>query len=227
MRRRNFITLLGGAAAWPLAARAQQSGKLPTIGFLGANTPSVQSHWIAAFVQRLRELGWIEGRNVAIEYRWAEDTLRAFPRDHRRIRPAQGRCHRYARNRKYSRGKAGDVGHSDRVRGGGGPGWHRHRRQSGATRSATSPACRTSSPTLLASGSNSCARLFPVSDVGDLGQCRHCQRRAGDRRSAGSGANARPRSRHVRNRASGGYRARIRRAQGARRGSFMSLANRL
>jgi putative tryptophan/tyrosine transport system substrate-binding protein len=53
-------------------ARAQQPGKLPTIGFLGANSPSVQSQWTAAFVQRLHELGWIEGRNVAIEYRWAE-----------------------------------------------------------------------------------------------------------------------------------------------------------
>jgi ABC-type uncharacterized transport system substrate-binding protein len=73
MRRREFITLLGGAAvAWPLAARAQQPGKLPTIGFLGANTPSIESQRIAAFVQRMRELGWIEGRTVAIEYRWAE-----------------------------------------------------------------------------------------------------------------------------------------------------------
>ena len=72
MRRRDFITLLGGAAAWPLAARAQQPAKLPTIGFLGASTPSVYGQWSAAFVQRLRELGWIEGRSVAIEYRWAE-----------------------------------------------------------------------------------------------------------------------------------------------------------
>ncbi len=72
LRRRDFITLLGGAAAWPLAARAQPPGKLPTIGFLGAGTPSAWSQWVAAFVQRLRELGWIEGRNVAIEYRWAE-----------------------------------------------------------------------------------------------------------------------------------------------------------
>jgi putative ABC transport system substrate-binding protein len=71
--RREFITLLGGAAAvWPLAARAQQAGKLPTIGFLGASTPSAWGPWTAAFVQRLRELGWIEGRTVAIEYRWAE-----------------------------------------------------------------------------------------------------------------------------------------------------------
>jgi putative ABC transport system substrate-binding protein len=73
MRRRDFIALLGSAAAsWPLAARAQQSGKLPTVGFLGATTPLHGSQWAAAFVQRLRELGWIDNRTVAIEYRWAE-----------------------------------------------------------------------------------------------------------------------------------------------------------
>ena len=73
MRRREFITLLGGAAvAWPLAAHSQQTSKLPTIGFLGSTTPTTQSQWTAAFVQRLRELGWIEGRTVAIEYRWLE-----------------------------------------------------------------------------------------------------------------------------------------------------------
>jgi ABC-type uncharacterized transport system substrate-binding protein len=80
--RRVFTTLLGGAvAAWPLTASAQQASKLPTIGFLGTATPSSQPrtatpssqpHWVAAFVQRLRELGWVEGRTVAIEYRWAE-----------------------------------------------------------------------------------------------------------------------------------------------------------
>jgi putative ABC transport system substrate-binding protein len=71
--RRTFISLLGGAAAasWPLAARAQQPVKLPTIGFLGA-APSIESQRVAAFVQRLRELAWIDGRNLAIEYRWAE-----------------------------------------------------------------------------------------------------------------------------------------------------------
>jgi ABC-type uncharacterized transport system substrate-binding protein len=73
MRRRDFITLLGGAAAmWPLAARAQQPPKLPTIGFLGVIPASAQRTWTDAFVQRLRELGWIEGRTVVIEYRWAE-----------------------------------------------------------------------------------------------------------------------------------------------------------
>src|SRR6516225_1466693 len=72
MRRREFITLLGGVAAWPLAARAQQPGKLPTVGFLGAATLSSWSPWVAAFVERLREVGWIENRTIAIEYRWAQ-----------------------------------------------------------------------------------------------------------------------------------------------------------
>jgi putative ABC transport system substrate-binding protein len=73
MRRRDLIAMIGAAAAaWPLTARAQQPGKLPTIGFFSANTPSTASPWTAAFVQRLRDLGWIEGRTVAIEYRWGE-----------------------------------------------------------------------------------------------------------------------------------------------------------
>ncbi len=73
IRRREFITLLGGTAAtWPLAARAQQSAKLPTIGFLGGTTASTMRQWTDAFVQRLRELGWVDGRTVAIEFRWAE-----------------------------------------------------------------------------------------------------------------------------------------------------------
>jgi putative tryptophan/tyrosine transport system substrate-binding protein len=72
LKRREFITLLGGAAAWPLAARAQQPRKLPTIGFLGATTALAGSQWAAAFVQRLRELGWVEGRTIAIDYRSAE-----------------------------------------------------------------------------------------------------------------------------------------------------------
>src|SRR4029077_13451581 len=72
LRRRQFFSLLGGAAAaWPLAARAQQPGKLPIIGFLVAGTPTSHGQWVAAFVQRLRELGWIEGRTITIEYRWA------------------------------------------------------------------------------------------------------------------------------------------------------------
>jgi putative ABC transport system substrate-binding protein len=72
MRRRDFISLVGGAAAWPVAARAQQPARLPTIGFLSPASPSSWVPWTDAFVKRLRELGWIDGRTVAIEYRWAE-----------------------------------------------------------------------------------------------------------------------------------------------------------
>jgi putative ABC transport system substrate-binding protein len=73
VKRREFVTLLGGAAAaWPLVGRAQQPGALPTIGFLGSGTPLSMNPWTTAFVQRLRELGWQEGRTATIVYRWAE-----------------------------------------------------------------------------------------------------------------------------------------------------------
>src|SRR5262249_53527157 len=72
MKCREFITLLGGAVAGPLAASAQQTSKLPTIGFSSPTKGSVENQRVAAFVQRLRELGWIEGRTFAIKIRWAE-----------------------------------------------------------------------------------------------------------------------------------------------------------
>jgi putative ABC transport system substrate-binding protein len=84
MRRRKFIArlliaLLGGAAAaWPLAVQAQQPRKLPTIGYLGPSTPAGQGQWLAAFVERLRELGWIDRRTVAIEVRWAENRAERY-----------------------------------------------------------------------------------------------------------------------------------------------------
>jgi putative tryptophan/tyrosine transport system substrate-binding protein len=79
VNRRRFITLLGGAAvAWPLAARAQQAAKLPIIGFLGSTSASHQSQWVTAFGQRLRELGWIDGRTARIEVRWAEGRPERF-----------------------------------------------------------------------------------------------------------------------------------------------------
>jgi putative tryptophan/tyrosine transport system substrate-binding protein len=76
-RRRDVIALLAGASAWPTAAQAQQR-KLPTIGFLGTAVPSTMSEWTAALEQRLRELGWVEGRTVTIAYRWAESRLERY-----------------------------------------------------------------------------------------------------------------------------------------------------
>src|SRR5262249_59995243 len=80
VKRREFITLLGGAAAaWPLSARAQQPSKLPTIGLLGVGTRSGWTDWVAAFERRLRELGWVEGRTVTMEVRWAEGRIERYP----------------------------------------------------------------------------------------------------------------------------------------------------
>src|SRR5262245_8713319 len=77
-RRREFITLLGTATAWPIAAHAQQPGRLRTIGFSGLSTRSAESELVAAFAQRLHELGWIENRTVTIEYRWSEGRAERF-----------------------------------------------------------------------------------------------------------------------------------------------------
>jgi len=76
-RRKFLATLGGGAAAWPLAARAQQPAR-PTVGFFGSATPSAQSQYVAALALRLRELGWIESRTIAIEVRWAEGRPERF-----------------------------------------------------------------------------------------------------------------------------------------------------
>jgi putative ABC transport system substrate-binding protein len=80
VNRREFITLFGGAAAWPVVARSQQTGKVARIGFLGTSSDSLERHLVDAFRQKLRDLGHIEGENIAIEYRWAEGHDDRLPR---------------------------------------------------------------------------------------------------------------------------------------------------
>jgi putative tryptophan/tyrosine transport system substrate-binding protein len=95
MRRREFISVIGGAAAaWPFTAGAQQTGKLPTVGYLAANAEAADRPRRTALVQRLAELGWAEGRNVRIEYRWAGGRRQAPFRDRARVGPPAGRRHR-------------------------------------------------------------------------------------------------------------------------------------
>ena len=98
LKRREVIALLGGAVAWPLAARAQQTSKLATIGYLGAGAPATQSQWAAAFAQRLRELGWIEDRTVAIEYRWAEGRPGRYTEIAAEFVRLKAECHSRGRN---------------------------------------------------------------------------------------------------------------------------------
>jgi putative ABC transport system substrate-binding protein len=79
MRRRTFITLLGGTAAWPITARAQQQRAMPVVGYIDAGSPEPATHLVAAFRGGLGETGFVEGRNVAIEYRWAYNINERLP----------------------------------------------------------------------------------------------------------------------------------------------------
>jgi putative tryptophan/tyrosine transport system substrate-binding protein len=79
VKRREFITLLGGAAVWPIAARAQQRGKIPRVGFMGNSTEALETNLIGSFREGLREHGYVEGRNIEIVFRWAEGKYELFP----------------------------------------------------------------------------------------------------------------------------------------------------
>src|SRR5262245_59531174 len=176
VKRREFITMVGSAVAWPLAASAQQTPKLPTIGFSSPTKGSVENQRVAAFVQRLRELGWIDGRTVAIKVRWAEghseraaDIVVEFVRQKVDVIVSQGK-------RKCSRGKAG---HPDCPRGGWRPSQHWPCCESGATgwqcHGPIAPADRSCWQT-----TRTFARGCPCSSsVSDLGQCRQSCHPAG------------------------------------------------
>ena len=78
MKRREFIALLGGAAAWPLTVHTQQPAGQSKIGLLGSTTAQIEGKRVSGFVQRLREFGWIDGKNVIIEYRWTDGRTERF-----------------------------------------------------------------------------------------------------------------------------------------------------
>ena len=114
MRRRELITLLGGAAAWPLGASAQQPA-MPVVGFLNGATPEAYAQFVAAFHQGLKEAGYVEGRNVAIEYRWVENQYDRLPAVVAGLVRRNGGDRRgWHSSRTF--GKGGDRDDSDRLR---------------------------------------------------------------------------------------------------------------
>ena len=216
MRRREFITLLGGAAAaWPLAARAQQPAKLPTIGYLGREHASAQSQWVAAFVQRLRELGWIEGRNVAIEYRWAEgrderfaEIAAEFVRLKVDVIVTQGTPAVLAAKQATS-----VIPIVFAI--GGGPGRQRPRREPGAAGRQRHRPVDPDRPILAGKRLELLREVVPgLRRLAIMANVGNPARRAGDGRGSGGGPHARPRGRRIGNPASRGYRAGLRGAQG-------------
>ena len=174
MKRREFITLLGGAAAaWPLAARAQQPRQAADHRVSGRGTPAAMGQWTAAFVQRLRELGWIEGRTVAIEYRWAEGRTERFAEIAAEFVRLKVDVIVTLGNRAVPAAKqatsvipivfavAGDPVGSGLVASLARPG--------GNVTGLSHPVDRSAGKRL-----DSCARLFPAPPLGDHGQCRQC-----------------------------------------------------
>ena len=213
MRRREFITLLGGAAAaWPLAARAQQPAKRPTIGFLGVSTSAAWTHWTAAFCAAIGRAWLDRGPQRGDRVSLGRGTCRALCRDRGRVRPPQGRRHRH-RGHRSPCSQAGNLDDPDRVRAGVGPAWERSRHEPvAAGRQRHRPVDSIERYGLQAA--RNLARGHPrVPPVGGARQCRLCRVGGGDARGSGRGARARPRSRQARNPARRGYCARVRAAQ--------------
>ena len=216
VRRREFITLLGGAAAgWPLAGRAQQPAKLPTIGYFGTTSASAWGPWTTAFGQRLRELGWIEGRTVAIHYRWTEgraERLAEIAAEFVRLKVdviVTGGNAAVAAKQASSVVPIVFALVDDPV----GSGLVASLARPGGNvtgLSMQSDRSRWQATRTIARG---CAWSPPG---GDHGQRRLSRRCAGDGRDSSGGRHARPRCRHLRNPASGGHHARLRGAQGPR-----------
>src|SRR5262245_14546299 len=211
MKRREFITLLGGAAAArPFAARAQQTPGLPIIGTSRPMTASVENQRVVAFAQRLRELGWLEGRTVAIKVRWGErrsertaEIVAEFVGEKVDVTVAAGAASVLA-------AEQGDFGRSDCPRGGGRPPQHWLCREAGAT----GWRCRG----LIVPAERSCWQTFRTfarggpcaSPVSDFGQCRQSCHPAGYAPGRGGGRPARPHGGHGGNSAYGGCRFRFR-----------------
>jgi hypothetical protein len=115
MRRREFITLLGGAAtAWPLAARAQQVGSRYTVDTVGILTAGDNAALNAVLIDALGKLGWVEANNVVFEHRYAENRLERLPGTCSGPGPSQGRCYCGSRNSRTAFGQASQFDHSDR-----------------------------------------------------------------------------------------------------------------
>ena len=178
--------------AWPLAARAQQAGKLPTIGFLVTGTPSSHGQWVAAFVQRLRELGWIEGRTVAIEYRWAEgrterfaEIAAEFVRRKVDVIVTSGTAAIVAAKQATSVIPIVFAAAGDPV----GTGLVASLARPGGNVTGLSIQLTDLAGQATRTFARGCPRSPPV---GDPGQCRQSRRRAGNTRGSGSGPHARP-----------------------------------